>query len=355
MKGPPPPAAPSPEAELNATISRSLLSKMQVLSELGRVAPDVTNELREAALSEAEGRAAQALDILRSAQQRLERETDEVLARRLKALEDRRVALQKAGVRFAISADIDRFHDAVEGGEREEARLRLVEVERRLSRFESDWKGLQGLLSQIEGLRSEASELGIPLGEISSELEAIREKLSAPDLTEELLDSLAQEAAQTLMLLHEAIPASLEEELAAHEKKLDQYPEDHPPSAAARRLHVEATRHLKKGRLSEAVQSVRELRRQLEELEKEAAATAGRAPPPAAGLAETEEETLDRLLRKARSLAARIRTLPPESDSAREAAVQIREATEHLRARELDQADLTLSRLMRTLAYEEPR
>jgi hypothetical protein len=349
----PPPT--SPEADLNATISRSLREKMEVLRDLGRGAPDVTSELCEAALSEAEGRVAQALDILRSAQLRLEHQTDEVLARRLQSLEERRLALQKAGVRFAIGAELDHLREAVEGGEREEASVRLVESERRLGQFESDWKGLQGLLSQIEGLRSEAAELGIPLGEISGELEAIREKLAAPDLTEDILDTLAQEAAQTLMLLHEAIPTSLEEELIVHEKKLEQYPEEHAPSAAARRLHVEATRHLKKGRLSEAVSSVRELRRQLEELEKETAASAGRAPPSPSAPAETEQETLERLLRKARSLAARVRTLPPESDSSREAAIQIREATEHLRARELAEADLTLSRLMRTLAYEEPR
>ena len=352
-KTPDPPAS-SPEAELNATISRSLREKMDVLRDLGRGAPDVTSELCEAALSEAEGRVAQALDILRSAQARLETQADEVVTRRLASLEERRLALQKAGVRFAIGSDMEHLRAAVEGGEREEAAVRLVEVERRLGQFESDWKGLQGLLSQIEGLRGEAAELGIPLGEIAGELESIREKLGAPDLTEDVLDTLAQDAAQTLMLLHEAIPSSLETELATHERTLDRFPEDHPPSAAARRLHVEASRHLKKGRLSEAVQSVRELRRQIGELEKEVAASATPAAAPA-GPVETEEETLERLLRKARSLAARVRTLPPESESAREAAIQIREATEHLRARELAEADLTLSRLMRVLAYEEPR
>jgi hypothetical protein len=348
-------AAPSPEADLNATISRSLREKMEVLRDLGRGAPDVTSELCEAALSEAEGRVAQALDILRSAQQRLEHQTDEVIARRYEALQERRTALQKAGVRFAIGPDIEHLGAAIEAGEREEAAVRLAETERRLGQFEADWKGLQGLLSQIEGLRSEAAELGMPLGEIAGELEAIRDKLAAPDLTEDVLDTLAQEAAQTLMLLHEAIPTSLEEELAAHEKRLQDYPEEHAPSAAARRLHVEATRHLRKGRLSEAVQSVRELRRQIAELEKEAAESAGRPPAPDVPPKETEQETLDRLLRKARSLAARVRTLPPDSDSSREAAAQIREATDHLRSRELEAADLTLTRLMRTLAYEESR
>jgi hypothetical protein len=61
------------------------------------------------------------------------------------------------------------------------------------------------------------------------------------------------------------------------------------------------------------------------------------------------------LLKKARSLAARVRTLPPDSETARDAAVQIREATDLLRARKLTEADLTLTRLMRMLASEPAR
>jgi hypothetical protein len=344
----------SAEEELNAAISRDLRSRMELLHELGP-GPDVTAEMCQAALSEAEGRSTEALDILRAAQQRLESQTNELFAERLRQLQERRTVLEKTGVHFALATDFARLASAIESGEREEATTLLLAAEQRVSRFEADWKGLQGLLAQIEGLRNEASELGIPLGEISAELEGIRDRLAGPDVTEELLDTVAQEAAQTLMLLHEAIPSSLEEELARHEATLNRYPEDHPPSAIARRLQLEATRHLKKGRLSEAVQSVRDLRQELAELEKEAA-----AHPPAAAAAgaepeETEDEMLDRLLKKARTLAGRVRTLPPESETARDAAIQIREATELLRARQLKEADLTLSRLMRMLSSEAPR
>jgi len=64
---------------------------------------------------------------------------------------------------------------------------------------------------------------------------------------------------------------------------------------------------------------------------------------------------LDRLLKKAWSLASRIRTLPPDSDIAHDAAVEIREATEFLRSRMLKEADLTLTRLMRILSTEPAR
>ncbi|HLM70941.1 MAG TPA: hypothetical protein VK423_06140, partial [Thermoplasmata archaeon] len=151
------------------------------------------------------------------------------------------------------------------------------------------------------------------------------------------------------MLLHEAIPSALTEELGRIERTIDEYPEDHVPSAVARRLHLEASRHLKRGRLSEAVRSVQDLRRELAELEVAAAASPARTEPPPESVIETDDEMMSRLLKKARTLASRVRTLPPDSDIAHDAAVQIREATDLLRSRQLKEADLTLSRLMRML------
>ncbi|MGA8664875.1 MAG: hypothetical protein WB809_07420 [Thermoplasmata archaeon] len=345
---------PTPESELAARISRDLRAKMELVRGLGRSFPDATSELCSAALGEAEGREGEALETLRGAQMRMEREVDELLEQRSRSTASRRDALVKNGVHFSLGASLDRVREELSLGRREEAAAHLLEAEHRVAQFESDWKGLQGLLAQIEGLRNEALELGLPLGEISGEVEAIRERLNGPNLTEDTLDELAQDAAQALMLLHEAIPTSLEEELARHATTLDSYPEDHVPSAVARRLHLEATRHLKKGRLPEAVQSVRDLRRAVEAIVKESSSRA--APPSAADVArETEAEMLDRLLKKARSLAARVRTLPPESETAREAAAEIRSATELLRGRELVEADQTLARLMRMLSAEPER
>ncbi len=347
----------SPEAELCASISRDIRGKLDYVRELGRGAPDVTSEMCQAAISEAEGRVTEALDVLRRAQRSLDRQTDELLQRRFGSLEAREAALRESGVRFAVGGDMNRLKASMEGDQREVASGLLVETERRMTQFESDWRGLQGLLRQIDALRKEAADLGIPLGEIAGEVAEIRDQLREPDITEEALDNVAQSAAQTLMLLHEAIPTSLQEELGRHEVVLDRYPDDHVPSATARRLHAEAARHLKKGRLTDAVQSVRELRREIERLEQSreladvavGAAPVGEAPP----VVETEAETLDRLLKKARSLAGRVRTLPPESELAQEAAAQIREVTDLLRNRELRGADQALARLMRMLA-EEP-
>jgi hypothetical protein len=356
-QGPPPSgrviAPPTPEAELAARISRDLRAKMGLVRQLGRSFPDATSELCQAALNEAEGREHEALDTLRSAQARLEREVDELLEQRIRSTVDRKEALAQIGVRFSLGPDWDGVGDELSRGRREPVVEVLLEAEHKVAQFESDWKGIQGLLAQIEGLRAEATDLGLPLGDVSAELDAIHTRLDAPNLTEESLDEVAQSAAQTLMLLHESIPSSLEEELQRHAVTLDRFPEEHVPSAVARRLHVEASRHLKKGRLPEAVQSVRELRRQIEIVEKEE-----RAGPPAAEspqppeVRETEAETLDRLLKKARTLAARVRTLPPDSETAREAAMEIRAATELLKSRDLTEADRTLARLMRMLSAE---
>jgi hypothetical protein len=348
-----PVAPPTPEAELAARISRDLRAKMALVRELGRTFPDATSELCQAALNEAENRESEALEILRSAQARLEREVDELLEQRIRSTVDRRDALAQAGVRFSLGGAWEEIGDELSQGRREDVTATLLEAERRVAQFESDWKGIQGLLAQIDGLRSEAVELSVPLEEITAELAAIRDRLDAPMLSEESLDEIAQSAAQTLMLLHEAIPSSLEDELQRHAVTLDRFPEEHVPSAVARRLHVEASRHLKKGRLPEAVQSVRELRLQIEAIERdEAAGTPVGAEPAVDQARETEAQTLDRLLKKARTLAARVRTLPPDSETAREAAMEIRTATELLKTRELSEADQTLARLMRMLAAE---
>jgi DNA repair exonuclease SbcCD ATPase subunit len=351
----PPPTPPSPEAELCAAISHDIQGKLEFVRQLGRGAPDVTSEMCQAAMSEAEGRVTEALDVLRRAQRSLERQTSEFLQRRLQSLAARDEALRSSGVSFALGPDLERLQAAVSDGGLAGAGELLAETESRIAQFESDWRGLQGLLRQIDTLHKEAADLGLPLGEIGGELDELRSQLKEPNLTEDRLDTIAQSAAQTLMLLHEAIPSSLESELARHETVIDRYPEDHPASAVARRLHAEASRHLKRGRLTDATHSVRELRLEIERLEQSREAqeiAVGEAPPAEPVPPESEAEALQRLLQKARTLAGRIRTLPPDSEVARDAAVQIREVTDLLRRREVARADEALSHLMRMLSAE---
>ena len=350
---PPPP----PEAELSAALGRGLRERMEALRPLGRDAPDVTSEMCEAALGEASGRVSEALETLRAAQGRLERQAREAVRRRVESLDERRAALERTGIRLDLETSMPTVESLSAAGA---SLAPLLEVEQRLAKFESDWKGIQGLLAQIEALRAEVADLGIPLGEISTEVQAIREKLSSGPLRGTDLDALAQDAARTLMMLHDEIPTSLGDELARHATTLAALPDESDAVLHAREIHEEAARHIEKGRLTAAAQSLRDLRRAIGELERPptprpAAPPPVSAPPQVPAPAPPDATLLETLLKKARSLAARVRTLPPESPLALEAAAQIREATDLLRGGRLPDADRTLTELMRTLSREEGR
>lgn len=346
-------AAPPPEAELTNTLGRGLRERIELYAPLGRDCPDVTNEMCEAALSEASGRVSEALEVLRAAQGRLDRQAKEAIRRRWESAADRKNALERTGIQIDLGDPAPGTLAADPAEEASDGIRRLVSVEGRLAKFESDWKGTQGLLAQIETLRHEATELGIALEEVPSEIDQIREKLSSGPLRAADLDAVAQRAAGTLMLLHEMIPTSLEQELGRHGESLDKLPDDDSSGEKARKLHEDAGRHLAKGRLLEAGQSVRDLRRAIVELEHPSAPPAPkpRADPPPP----PDEAALDVLLKKARSLAGRVRTLPTDSPLALEAAAQIREATDLLRAGRMADADRTLTELMRALSREQER
>jgi hypothetical protein len=347
--------APSPESELSATLGRGLKQRMELYRPLGRDCPDVTTEMCEAALSEASGRTSESLDILRSAQGRLDRQARDAVRRRWEAAEDRRKALERTGVRLDLEFPA---HGSLSSDAPEETGddlRRLLDVEGRLAKFESDWKGLQGLLAQIETLRTDAAELNVPLGDVPGQIDEIRQKLSAGPFKEGDLDGIAQDAARTLMLLHEAIPTSLEAELERHRAALDQLPEGATSGDAARKLHDEASRHLAKGRLLEATQSVRDLRRAIAELEHPTPPVASPARPRPSMPPPPDDAMLETLLKKARSLAGRVRSLPSDSPLALEAAAEIREATDFLRSGRLSDADRTLTELMRALSREQEK
>jgi hypothetical protein len=358
-------AAPNPQADLCAQISEDLLTKLMLIRELGGEAPDVSSEMCQAALTQADGRVGEALQVLRNAQSRLVQQSQQLFERRIQRLEAQNVEFEKDGLQLGLTGQLRELRAKFGRGDREEALQSLIDLDRRVDHFYSDWSGLKGLMSQIEGLQAQAKSLDISLGDVDGEVALLRQKIGQLTLEEASFDALAQSAAQRLMQLHEAIPSSLEAELNRHERALATYPEDHPPSLPARRLHLEATRHLKKGRLTEASKSVRELRAQIELLERTAPAeparrAAGTGPAGASHGAvaserppsETDGEALDRLLTKARMLAARVRTLPTDTDASFDAAAEIRRATELLREHRLEEAELTLTRLMRTLSAQ---
>jgi hypothetical protein len=365
---------------VNAAIARSLQERTEILWTLDRNAPDATSALCEAAINEASGRASDAQQVLRSAQGRVERETEELLSRHLAALESRGQALQATGLRLAMEEEIGHLAETITGSDLAASVASLVSSERRLDAIEGHWRGLQGLVAQVTTLSDEAADLGIGLDGVLSRLDSARSRLATLPATDQDLDAAAQIAAQTLMRLHEAIPPALEQELAQHGDRLEAAASGTGSPRAARRLHSEAVQHLKDGRLLDAVQSVRQLRAELERLAAETPPPAaepaspgavadgppGASPAPAA-IADNEPEAppsddgqrlveaamISQLTKKARGLAVRVRSLPANSETARAAAQQIQEATELLRGRRYAEADAALTRIMRLLAASE--
>lgn len=396
------PASEGPEAEMNASLARALQERMELLRTIDRDAPDVTAEMCEAALNEASGRLADAQQVLRSAQGRLDSETEDLLTRHLENLEARGRALEAGGLRLALDDELGHLAETMVGSPAEASVGALATAERRMDRVESHWRGLQGLIAQVAVLRQQATELGISLEHIPDRLGSVRANLASMPVTEHELDIAAQVASETLMQLHEAIPPALEAELARHAEALDRHAGRRSKARAARLRHAEAIQHLRSGRLELAARSVRELRRELDELAREAEAAAearllvpaapsevaatarrplpasellrpeaapvspegGSAPPsepPAAVTSAPPDErpavdpaTVATLMRKARSLAVRIRSLPADSEQATAAAREIHEATDLLRAGKYAEADAALSRIMRSLVAAGP-
>lgn len=401
----------SPETEVNASLARALEERTDLLLTIDRDAPDVTGELCEAALSEAAGRVGDAQQVLRSAQGRLDRETEELLARHLENLEARGRQLEASGLRLAMEAELGNLAETIVAGDAISSVAALREAERRLEGVETHWRGLQGLIAQVTTLRQEAAELGIPLDRVPDRLDSVRSKLATMAVTDRDLDGAAQAAAESLMQLHEAIPPALELELARHAETIEAHRDKRSKARAARLQHVEAVRHLSNGRLEEAVRSVRELRTTLAELAREVEAappppprtaptsavaaptpapdlsapprTAPAAeasppkppvPPPTPGVERPsavppaappapapgaepggtpDAAFVATLMKKARTLAVQVRSLPADSPAAALAAREIHAATDLLRTGRYAEADASLSRIMRTLA--EPR
>ncbi|HZY71222.1 MAG TPA: hypothetical protein VFF67_09640 [Thermoplasmata archaeon] len=370
----------NPQADLTHRLAVEIRSGLAVVQELGADSAEIQSELRQAALTQADGRTSEAVGLLRGALARVQKRTEDTCARRLDELAERQAALVDDGVGADFGSEFAVVRARLAANDRKGAAEALRDVEGKIVRVETDWKGLHALITQIEQLRTAARAAGRTIPEVESDLAQVRTVLAESPLKLEVLDTAAQTASRALMLLHESLPPLLEAELSEHAKTLTGFPADHPPARRARALHGDTSRHLRRGRLAEATTSLRELREAIQALKElppeppaapppPVAPVAVAAPPPrvpsvapSPAVADPEPEptpvrevpavTLERLLRQARDLAARVRALPHESEVAFEAAAEIRRATEFLRARKLDEAERTLTRLMLTLSAE---
>lgn len=388
-----------PQVEVVNRIARDVSHAVTLLQNLGGDGADIANELAQAAFTEAEGRVGEVLVLLRDAQGRVSIRLKEQFDARLKQLEDRQTAMISSGVSVNLRGDIDRIRTDVRAGRREAALQRIELIDRNLSGMESDWRGLQGLLRQIEALREAARLLELDVSEPDDSLRQVRVILAQPALDVSALDHAAELAAEAVMRLHDSIPIALEEYLDRLSGQVMAWPPAFEGRRRATDLEREARKLLKANRLVEATQRSTELQQLIVATGVPAAplATEEVSPPPVEApppvLARSVDraparraERIDRpappapapvpapvpretppaavppspappppspprpdsvraLVAQARELAARIQRLPGDSDLARAAAVEIRNATELLRERKLDEAERTLSDL----------
>ncbi|MGA7846466.1 MAG: hypothetical protein WCB18_05195, partial [Thermoplasmata archaeon] len=256
---PAPSASRDPQVEVVNRIARDVSHAVSLLQDLGGDGADIANELAQAAFTEAEGRVGEVLVLLRDAQGRVSIRLKEQFDARLKQLEERQAAMITSGVSVNLGAEIDRVRTDLRAGRREAALQRIDLADRNLSRMESDWRGLQGLLRQIEGLRESARLLELDVSEPDDSLRQVRVILAQPALDVGALDHAAELAAEALMRLHDSLPLALEEFLDRLSSQVTSW----PPAFEGRRhgtdLDREAHKLLRANRLVEATQRATEL------------------------------------------------------------------------------------------------
>ncbi|MCI4348098.1 MAG: hypothetical protein L3J97_05710 [Thermoplasmata archaeon] len=420
-----------PQVEVVNRIARDVSHAVSLLQDLGGDGGDISNELAQAAFTEAEGRVGEVLVLLRDAQGRVSIRLKEQFDARVKQLEERQAAMIVSGVSINLAVEVDRIRTDIRAGRREAALQRIDLADRTLSRMESDWRGLQGLLRQIETLREAARLLELDVAESDDSLREVRVILAQPALDIGGLDHAAEIAAEALMRLHDSIPLAVEESLDRLSGRVASWPPGFGGRRRAVELDREAHKLLKANRLAEATQRAVELRqmvtstgvppvpsaaeeppptisgrstsettfataprpadrippRRVERIDRPppqprpplpnapgasapprpappstanqpaASATSPAAPgppPPDPALAKPAPQAADTvrtLVGQARALAARIQQLPGDSALARAAAVEIRNATELLRERKMDEAERTLAELKERLDH----
>ena len=275
---------PDAHAETMERVARVIEEHLKMLHLLGEDAPDVTTQVAQAALTQASGNPTPALELLRDAEGRLSQRVLEVGDRRISEVEARDLNLLSLGVGADVAADTLRIRSEIKEGRIEAAVHHLEDVTQRLGRVEADWRGLLGLVRQVDTLFEGARKLGIELGDVEQELSRVRTTIRTSPVNPEGIDRAAQMAARAMMFVNETLPPRIREELETHQAHLSVYPGDHPPSRQARALHAEVSRHLRNGRLPEATLRLKELREAIRDL----GAVRVAPEPTAAG---TEEET----------------------------------------------------------------
>lgn len=365
-----------PEDEAIGHFARELRRSAGLIHELGGEIEEALGEARHAALLQTEGRASDALSVLRESQVAATTRVAELFETRLGEIEERQHALIEQGFTPELHDGAVAVRAEFAESPVEVAAEHLAALDKELLALESSWAELRAVLRTLDQTRAAARRLGHELPELDGEFVKVRERLARKDLTSADVAAAAEAANRLVAAFQEQLAPRLQGELDQHATRLSRLAPDHAVGERARRAHAEANRHLRYGRLAEASFRLAELREALLEITEAPHAAApvprgapslgigGPLTPKAVPGSETTEapsppassgaDPLAKLLVRARELAARIKSLPADSPLAQEAAGQIRLATEQLRARDLELAGRTLTELMRSLDEARP-
>jgi hypothetical protein len=384
-------AAPTPDAgeaadalkEALPRVARDLVARLALLERFGDPAKDAEAEMRQAAIVQADGRLSEALHLLRDTAARVQVRAKELFDRLLYELERRGQTLEDSGVRVSLAFEVARMRTDLEEGKTDEALRALGEVDRRLVRVEQLAGEFRSALAEIESLRDRAAAASLRLLDPAAELERLRRSLAESPPTLDTLEVAARSAVSALRSFSESVSRQVGTSLEALAPQEGRPRGDSDAMRQAELRRAQALRALSRGQVPEAIEGLIAVRAALGE-----ASRAGPSPPrfeppaqaepvpdesdalpvpsgrppvqpaptPAVGepAREFPAERLGDLLLRARELASRVRSLPPDSPLASTAAEQIVRATELLRARNLDEAERALTDLMRTLEVEVP-
>ncbi|MCI4358179.1 MAG: hypothetical protein L3J95_00560 [Thermoplasmata archaeon] len=324
-----------------------------LLARLGVPSDELSLGVRRAAMAEIEGHPDEAIHLLKAANSQVSETIRVLLDRRVHDLDARQKALAKEGLTDVNGAALGRLKSAVLESRLADAADILTESEGNLTRVAEGLESVRIPLREIDGLLAILRDTGVDVtAEVATSV-GLRAALSDPQGAGGDYTQIAERAEELRASLRERVPSTLLKELEQHESTLRPYPEDHSAATMARATHATALDHLEGGRLADAAAALQALRAEVEGLGPVPLPRVERQPAPPPPEEPSGPVTVPQLVQTARQLASRIRALDPGSELAFEAAGQIRQATDLLRARRLDEASETLHQLMVALDHVE--
>jgi hypothetical protein len=328
--------------------AREVRYSLQLVKELGGAEEALTDVIPRAAVLDSLGRSPEAVKLLRDSQATAIARAGDLFEDHLQRLQKRQVALIMAGFDPGPLQGASRLRAEFSELPLDVVARHLLEEEHLLGRTENAWTELRTRLVVIQAMRGHGVEPGRSDRDADQEATRILGLLERQALVPGELDRALAVTQPLLVAYQKSAPSRLQGVLDAHAETIHRYPTDHPDLPHARDLHEAASRHLEDGRIADALVTIEELRIALGGAEsipigpKVEVVTGGAVPM------DIGTETA-RLLKRARLLAQRLKTLPPDNPLTFDAARLMRDLVGAIREDRIEEARTTLLELAHVL------